>query len=109
MLGAAKTEWQTLKHRTQRVFRTCDSRLANPFKAVLLKVSSNQVELLSYKHTSATQPGQICESSAKDICRQPTNPEHARTSLPGHRPPEAPDDSDRRRGIKRFPRLNLGG
>jgi hypothetical protein len=46
-------------HQTQYLFRTCDPRSANRFEAVLSRVSNNQVELLSRKHTSATQPGQL--------------------------------------------------
>jgi hypothetical protein len=59
MLGAAKIVWQTLMHLTQHLFRTRDSRSANPFKAMLSRVSNHQVKLLSRKPTSATQPGQL--------------------------------------------------
>jgi hypothetical protein len=78
------------------------------------ELAINQVQVLGRDHvhvrTSKTPPRlQNVVRAARESRKQQTNPKHmrwfVRTSPPGHRAPELLDDSAKRRGIKRFPKL----
>ena len=74
-------------------------------------LSRDQRTCADFNDTTKSAP-EVRESLARDIRREPTDPDHTRwhvrTSPFGHRPLELLDDSARCRGVERFSELQRG-